>query len=134
MKYIDADLLRKEIKRRIEILKKVELDLSQQGDTETSVYYLGKSVALDEFANFIDSLQQELDSRSIPVLRADTTEKQDRILEIIGQDEIYCHFSLDSGKETDCGYEDYNDRVYIDGDLTFNKMAEIVDFLSKNSK
>lgn len=79
-------------------------------------------------------IQQELDSRSIPVLRADTTEKQDRILEIIGQDEIYCHFSLDSGKETDCGYEDYNDRVYIDGDLTFNKMAEIVDFLSKNSK
>ncbi len=78
--------------------------------------------------------QQKLDSRSIPVLRADTTEKQDRILEIIGQDEIYCHFPLDFGKETDCGYEDYNDRVYIDGVLTFNKMAEIVDFLSKNSK
>jgi len=59
MKYINADLLRKEIKRRIEILKKAELDWSKQGDTETSVYYSGKSVALDEFTDFIDSLKQE---------------------------------------------------------------------------
>ena len=60
-KYIDAELLRNEIKRRIEILKKAELDWSKQGDTETSLYYSGKSVALDEFTDFIDSLQQELE-------------------------------------------------------------------------
>lgn len=59
IKYIDADLLRKEINRRIELLTKAILDWSKQGDKETSVYYSGKSVALDEFAKFIDSLQQE---------------------------------------------------------------------------
>ena len=58
-KYIDADLLRKEIKRRIENLKIAELAWSKQGDTETVLYYSGKSVALDEFTDFIDSLQQE---------------------------------------------------------------------------
>lgn len=117
-KYIDAERLKAEIEKNTP-------------DTLQLLVYRDIILAL------IDSLQQEQqkrDSRSIPVLRADTTEKQDRILEIIGQDEIYCHFPLDFGKETDCGYEDYNDRVYIDGDLTFNKMAEIVDFLGKNSK
>lgn len=129
MKYIDAEKLKAEIERR----KQVHFDdyfIKKSGNPAD----YGASNALAQVLSFIDSLQQELDSRSIPVLRADTTEKQDRILEIIGQDEIYCHFPLDSGKETDCGYENYNDRVYIDGKLTFNKMAEIVDFLSKNSK
>lgn len=59
MKYIEAEHLKAEIERRIEILKKAELDWAKQGDTETSVYYSGKSVALDEFNDFIDSLQQE---------------------------------------------------------------------------
>ena len=128
-KYIDADLLRKEIERLKDEYTDIAID-NQRG-------WVNANFVIDDLEQLqsqINSLQQELDSRSIPVLRADTTEKQDRILEIIGQDKIYCHFSLDSGKETDCGYEDYNDRVYIDGDLTFNKMAEIVDFLSKNSK
>ena len=58
IKYIDADLLRKEINRRIEFLKNAELDWSKQGDIETSVYYIGKSFALDELTDFIDSLQQ----------------------------------------------------------------------------
>lgn len=121
MKYIDAEKLIAEIAK----LRK---------EHTTREYRDEAALVLDDLEDYISSLQQELDSRSIPVLRADTTEKQDRILEIIGQDEIYCHFPLDSGKETDCGYENYNDRVYIDGKLTFNKMAEIVDFLSKNSK
>ena len=127
-KYIDAEKLIAEIAR---LYKQNTCDFDN-GCNEDQCY--GYGIALSDLQIIIDSLQQELDSRSIPVLRADTTEKQNRILEIIGQDEIYCHFSLDSGKETDCGYEDYNDRVYIDGDLTFNKMAEIVNFLSKNSK
>ena len=59
MKLIDAEKLKAEIERRIEILKKAELDCAKQGDTETSVYFRGKSVALDEFTCFIDSLQQE---------------------------------------------------------------------------
>ena len=128
-KYIDAELLKKEIKRLKDEYTDIVID-NQRG-------WVNANFVIDDLEQLqsqINSLQQELDSRSIPVLRADTTEKQDRILEIIGQDKIYCHFSLDSSKETDCGYEDYNDRVYIDGDLTFNKMAEIVDFLSKNSK
>ena len=58
-KYIDADLLLKEINRRIELLTKAELDWSKQGDTETVLYYSGKSVALNEFTNFIDSLSRE---------------------------------------------------------------------------
>lgn len=59
MKYIDADLLQKEINRKIELLTKAELDRLKQGDKETLLYYSGKSVALDEFGNFIDSLTQE---------------------------------------------------------------------------
>lgn len=133
MKYIDAEHLKAEIERRKAHFNK-EATKYQYRHIDYANNCFGARDALRDLLSFIDSLQQELDSRSIPVLRADTTEKQNRILEIIGQDEIYCHFSLDSGKETDCGYEDYNDRVYIDGDLTFNKMAEIVDFLSKNSK
>ncbi|MBR3245232.1 MAG: hypothetical protein IKF90_21485 [Parasporobacterium sp.] len=120
-KYIDAEKLKTKVKKLNLVTKTYEEQVAFNN-------------ALAMVVEIITSLQQELDSRSIPVLRADTTEKQDRILEIIGQDEIYCHFPLDSGKETDCGYEDYNDRVYIDGNLAFNKMAEIVDFLSKNSK
>lgn len=131
MKYNDAEKLKEEIERQLSAHDNVDhLEAFEVG----KAWNRGHREALENILSFINSLQQELDSRSIPVLRADTTEKQDRILEIIGQDEIYCHFSLNSGKETDCGYEDYNDRVYIDGDLTFNKMAEIVDFLSKNSK
>lgn len=123
-KYIDADKLIAEIERLNSLVPYGSKD--RHDDRLHDAYKAVKNV--------IDSLQQKLDSHSIPVLRADTTEKQNRILEIIGQDDIYCHFPLDFGKETDCGYEDYNDRIYIDGDLTFNKMAEIVDFLSKNSK
>ena len=133
-KYIDAEKLKVHIEAKMETLWDKLPDADKEHPTDIELRDLGMYMALEGLTEDLDSLQQELDSHSIPVLRADTTEKQDRILEIIGQDKIYCHFPLDFGKETDCGYEDYNDRIYIDGDLTFNKMAEIVDFLSKNSK
>lgn len=126
-KYIDAERLK-------ELLNNKYKEFTEKSKNNCFMQYQFMADGLNIAEQVIDSLQQELDSRSISVLRADTTEKQGRILEIIGQDEIYCHFPLDFNKETDCGYEDYNDRVYIDGNLTFNKMAEIVDFLRENSK
>lgn len=42
---------------------------------------------------------------------------------------IYCHPILDYDKETDWGYEDSDDRIYVDGDITFDTMAKIVDYL-----
>lgn len=45
---------------------------------------------------------------------------------IIGLPETCNHFPMDPNTD----YEDeYNDRVYIDGVITFEQMAEIVDYL-----
>lgn len=59
MKYIDADLLRKEIDHRIDILEDVSIKCAKNDDTEMHAYYHGKAVSLQELLSFIDSLQQE---------------------------------------------------------------------------
>ena len=59
MKYIDADLLRKEIEHRIDILSDVSIKCAKNDDMEMHNYYHGKAISLDELLSFIDSLQQE---------------------------------------------------------------------------
>lgn len=61
MKYIDAESLRAEIERRIDILGEVSVKQHKKGDSEMSTYYHGKAVSLEELLYFIDSLQQEQD-------------------------------------------------------------------------
>lgn len=59
MKYIDADLLRKEIDHRIDILEDMSIKCAKNDDTEMHAYYHGKAISLQELLSFIDSLQQE---------------------------------------------------------------------------
>lgn len=65
------------------------------------------------------------------MLRVRTEEQKKRVLEIFGIQESCCHFPLDFDKETECGYEEYDDRIYLDGNITFDTMAKIVDYLRK---
>ena len=57
-------------------------------------------------------------------------EQMKHITEILG--DIYNHTVLDFEKEMDDGYEDYDDRIYIDGDITFAKMDEIVKYIKRS--
>ena len=58
MKYIYADLLRKEVEKRMHICDGV---FERDSDT----YYQGKAVAYQETLSFIDSLQQEQSSEDL---------------------------------------------------------------------
>lgn len=61
-------------------------------------------------------------------LRADTEEKRNRIVEICDMKyETCCNFP--GGLNDDLEYVEMDDCIYIDGIITFDKMAEIVDFL-----
>ena len=68
------------------------------------------------------------------MLRARTEEQKKKVLEIFGTRETCCHFPLDFVKETDWGYEKYDDRIYLDGNVTFDTMAKIVDYLRNENK
>lgn len=59
MKYIDTDLLRKEIDHRIDILADMSIKCAKNDDTEMHAYYHGEAVSLQKLLSFIDSLQQE---------------------------------------------------------------------------
>lgn len=59
-------------------------------------------------------------------------EQMKHIIKILG--DVYNRPVLDFEKETEMGYEDYDDRIYIDGDITFDKMEEIVNLLKSTSK
>lgn len=58
-------------------------------------------------------------------------EQMKHITKILG--DVYNRPVLDFEKQTDWGYEDYDDRIYIDGDITFDKMEEIVNFLKADT-
>ena len=59
------------------------------------------------------------------MLRATTEDQKRRIVEILDMKwETCCHFPFNPDSE-----DDYDDRIYLDGDITFDKMAEIVDYL-----
>jgi len=65
------------------------------------------------------------------MLRAKTEEQRRNIEEILAPYHIYISWPLDFEKENDCGYEERLDSIYIDGDISFDVMAEIVDYLRK---
>lgn len=68
------------------------------------------------------------------MLQARTEEQKKKVLEIFGIQETCCHFPLDFDKETEGGYEEYNDRIYLDGNITFDKMREVVEYLRKENE
>lgn len=67
------------------------------------------------------------------MLQVKTEEQKNHILEILGE-ECNSYFPLNFKKETDVGYMEHIDRIYIDGNIRFDKMAEIVDYLRLVSK
>ena len=68
------------------------------------------------------------------MLRVRTEEQKKKVLEIFGANETCCHFPLDFDSETDCGYEGFDDRIYLDGNITFDKMREVVEYLNKENE
>ena len=68
------------------------------------------------------------------MLQARTEEQKKKVLEIFGTNETCCHFPLDFDKETDGGYEECDDRIYLDGNITFDKMRKVVEYLSKENE
>lgn len=63
------------------------------------------------------------------MLKATTEEQRLHIEEILKSHQIYHSWPLDFKKETDWGYEDCIDAIYIDGTIPFDAIAEIVDYL-----
>lgn len=68
------------------------------------------------------------------MLQARTEEQKKKVLEIFSIQESCCHFPLDFDKETEGGYEEYDDRIYLDGNITFDKMREVVEYLRKENE
>lgn len=68
------------------------------------------------------------------MLRVRTEEQKKKVLEIFGIQETCCYFPLDYDKETSCGYEECDDRIYLDGNITFDKMLEVVEYLRKENE
>lgn len=68
------------------------------------------------------------------MLQARTEEQKKKVLEIFGIQETCCHFPLDFDKETEGGYEEFDDRIYLDGNITFDKMREVVEYLRKENE
>ena len=67
------------------------------------------------------------------MLQAKTEEQKKKVLEIFGIQETCCHFPLDFDKKMGWDYEEYDDRIYLDGNITFDKMAKIVDYVRKQN-
>ena len=64
-------------------------------------------------------------------LKAATEEQRRHIEEILAPYHIYISWPLNFEEETDYGYEERVDAIYIDGNISFDAMAEIVDYLRK---
>lgn len=59
------------------------------------------------------------------MLRATTVEQKERVIEILAPKwKICCYYPFNPDSEVA-----YDDRIYFDGNISFDKMAEIVDFL-----
>ena len=63
------------------------------------------------------------------MLKATTEEQRRHIEGILAPHHDYISWPLDFERENDWGYEERVDAIYLDGEITFDKMAEIVDFL-----
>ena len=59
-------------------------------------------------------------------LRADTEEKKRIVLSKVGLRDTCCYFPVDI-MDDEC--PEYDDRIYLDGTITFDTLAEIVDYL-----
>lgn len=68
------------------------------------------------------------------MLRVRTGEQKKKVLEIFGIQETCCYFPLDYDKERSWGYEEYDDRIYLDGNITFDKMRKVVEYLRKENE
>ena len=68
------------------------------------------------------------------MLQVRTEEQKKKVLEIFGTHETCCHFPLNFDKETEGGYEECDDRIYLDGNITFDKMRKVVEYLSKENE
>lgn len=60
------------------------------------------------------------------MLRATTEDQKRRIVEILDMWETCCHFLFNPESED---FSEYDDRIYLDGDVSFDKMAAVVDYL-----
>lgn len=64
-----------------------------------------------------------------------TEEQINHILGLLKKDNIcYCCSVQNFDSENEYGYNDYDNRIYIDGEITFDTMAEIVDYLREQNK
>lgn len=61
-------------------------------------------------------------------------EQYNYIESILEKADIYNHRPLDFEKETESGYAFRDDAIYIDGNITFDMMALIVDYLRGGQK
>lgn len=61
------------------------------------------------------------------MLRATTEEQKQRVLEIFDIEyKTCCNFPCDPESDD---FSEFDDRIYLDGDITFDKMAAVVDYL-----
>lgn len=58
-----------------------------------------------------------------------TKEKIKYIVDLLEKEDIVCNSVQNFDSENEYGYNDFDDRIYIDGDITFDLMAKIVEFL-----
>lgn len=62
-----------------------------------------------------------------------TDEQINHILGLLEKEDIYCRPVQNFDSENEYGYNDYDDRIYLDGDITFGVMANIVDYLREQN-
>ena len=61
------------------------------------------------------------------MLKATTEEQKQRVLEIFDIEyRTCCNFPIDLDSQD---FSEFDDRIYLDGNITFDKMAAVVDFL-----
>lgn len=61
------------------------------------------------------------------MLKATTEEQKRRVVEIMDLKwDTLCHFPFNPESED---FSEYDDRIYLDGNITFDKMAAVVDYL-----
>lgn len=62
------------------------------------------------------------------MLRVYTTKDKEQVLKLISPHCI-SNFPLNFDIDTETGYEEFDDRIYIDGQVTFDDMAKVVDYV-----
>lgn len=60
------------------------------------------------------------------MLKCNSESKKHMVEFIIALPETCCHFPFNPESED---FSEYDDRIYLDGNITFDKMAAVVDYL-----